>query len=63
VAVLAVSALLKHIAILVSWASLPASTRLETVTLLLRMAGWGMMALGLLRGEEPLSDLLRKERG
>jgi hypothetical protein len=68
VAVLAAAAVLKHTAILVSWASQPAAAHLETVTLLLRAAGWVVIALGLLRGEEPLSEvlkgrLMRKDEG
>jgi hypothetical protein len=62
VAMLVVAALFKHIAILVSWASLPAGMHLETVTLALRAAGWTVAALGLLRGEEPLADVLHAER-
>lgn len=68
VAVLAVAAVFKHVAILVSYASLPAAMCLETAMLLLRMAGWALMATGLLRGEAPLADvvgarMLRKDKG
>lgn len=58
VVVLATAAVLKHVAVLVSWASLSAAAHLETVTLLFRVAGWATLALGLLRGEEPLSEVL-----
>ena len=68
VAVLAAAALLKHVAILVTRASPAAAMHLETVTLLLRVGGWALVALGLLRGEEPLADvlgakMLRKDKG
>lgn len=58
---LAASALVKHIAILVSRASLPAATHLETLTLLLSVAGWATMALALLRGETPLAGLFHEK--
>lgn len=68
VAVLAAAAVVKHGAILAIRASPAAAMHLETVTLLLRVAGWALVALGLLRGEEPLADvlgakMLRKDKG
>jgi hypothetical protein len=63
VAVLVAAAVLKHVTILVTRASLPAATQLEALTLLLRVAGWALMAAGLLRGEEPLGDVIRREKG
>ena len=68
VAVLVAAAVVKHVAILGTRASPAAAMHLETVTLLLRVAAWALVALGLLRGEEPLADvigakMLRKDRG
>jgi hypothetical protein len=67
-AVLVAAAVFKHVAILVSHASLAAALHLETATLLLRGAGWALVALGLLRGEAPLARALgakglRKDKG
>lgn len=68
VAGLAVAAVLRHVTVLVSHASPAAAVHLETATLLLRVAAWALMALGLLRGEAPLTGvlgarLLRKDKG
>jgi hypothetical protein len=58
VLVLMGSSLLKHLTVLVSVASFQAGVSLETVTLALRVAGWAILALGLLRGEKPLAELM-----